>query len=82
MDCGPDKVGGAVGRDPGMVGGAEEDVTEGNRDGGLVRATAGNCSCTDDESVEDGTARSESNDNACDCHVNLPKVEGKSETEQ
>jgi len=59
-----------------------EDMAEGTSTGGLIRAARKNRPRDDDESVEDDPERSDTEDNACNSHLNLPKVERQGATEQ
>jgi len=58
------------------------DVAEDTGTRGLIWAACGNCPCDNEESVEGDPERSDTNDNTCNSHVNLPKVERQRATEQ
>jgi len=51
------------------------DMTQDASNGGLIRTACRGCPCDDDESVEDGSKRRDTEDNACNSHLNLPKVQ-------
>jgi len=86
MRHGPGKVGGVIGRGPDGVwvamGREEVGVTEDTCTRGLVGAARVSCPRENDESVEEGTKLGEGKDHGCDRHVNFPKVERESTTEQ
>jgi hypothetical protein len=50
--------------------------------GSLVRADHGNCTCDDDENVEDHAERCHTDDDGCDGNVDLPKIAGEGTTEK
>jgi len=59
-----------------------EDMAEDTCTGGLIRAAHRSCSRNDDESVKGGAERSDTKDDACDSHIDLPKVERQGTTEE
>jgi len=59
-----------------------EDMAEDTSNRGLIRAVRKSCARDDGESVEDDPECSDTEDNACNSHLNLPKVERQGATEQ
>ena len=58
------------------------DMSEDMRPGGLVWAARRGCPRDDEEKVEDHPERSDTDDNARDGHVDIPKVAGQRATKQ
>jgi hypothetical protein len=65
-----------------IVGDMAVDVADDTSARGLIWAALRSCPCDNDESVEDGPERSDTNDDTCYSYVNLPKVARQRATEQ
>ena len=59
-----------------------EDMAEDVGERGLVRTTLRNCSCNDDEQVEEGASQGDGENDGCDNHVDLPKITSESGSEE
>jgi len=59
-----------------------KNIAEDTSNGCLIRAARTSCPRDDDESVEYGPERSDTEDNARNNHLDLPKVERQGATEQ
>ena len=58
------------------------DMAEDTRPRGLIRAARRSCPRDDNENVEGDAECSDAKDNACDSHVDIPKIERQGGTEQ
>ena len=59
-----------------------EDMAEDTSNRSLIWAARRSCPRDNGESVEDDPERGDTEDNACNSHLNLPKVERQGATEQ